>query len=212
MVQSRFSISRYTVSHSKLMALALATAIALPVIPVPSARGDDARPPPDAANSASPWDVMRDGVLSAFDSSLDAMLSAVTWISSLAQTGERSDTEEIRSLINLPEKDFREFESLIRAAGFELEGFNFGMGANPNLELRFGFVRQPSDKEKAELRERIGGNRDALGAVRRAVISALLDVLRYVDAVPASGYRLSGVSMRVALPPEVKVNFQRTRS
>ena len=48
-------------------------------------------------------------------------------------------------------------------------------------------------------------------AVRRSVVLGLLDATRYVDSSPASGYRLSGVGMRLGTPPDVRVRFRRIK-
>lgn len=188
------------------MALAVTALLILPARPAVSQMS--------GAQPASPsglWDSMRNGATGAFEFGSHVMRSMSWWMSGSSGSQSESRIDDIRSLLNLSEKEFREFDAMIRLSGFELHGFSFGLGGPADLELAFDFERLLSDKEKSELRQLIDQSRSAISAVRRTVILALLDASRYVDAAPASGYRLRSVSLRLSTPPDVRIRFQRTR-
>ncbi|CAK0756103.1 hypothetical protein WCLP8_2710003 [uncultured Gammaproteobacteria bacterium] len=164
-----------------------------------------------SAHGGTVWEMVRDSTLEAVGYGAAVLHSVAAWLSDLGQGGgDRVDGAELRALIGLPEKNFREFESLILAAGFRLTAITLGTSEPPELDLSFAFARHPSDKERANLRAAIAARNGGLGSsLWRTVLNALLDATRYVDAIPASGYRLEGVSIRIGSASTVKVNFRR---
>ena len=195
-----FSVSRL------VMAVAVAALLILPAGPAGS-QVSGSQPAPGAGL----WDNMRSGAFGAFEFGSQVMRSMSGWMTGPPGHQDDSRMDDIRSLLNLSEKEFREFDTLIRMSGFELQGFSFGLGGPTDLELAFDFERLLSDKEKSDLRQLIDQSRGMITAVRRIIILALLDASRYVDAAPASGYRLRSVSLRLSTPPDVRIRFQRAR-
>jgi hypothetical protein len=122
---------------------------------------------------------------------------------------DASKAEDVRGLLNLSDKEFREFDAQIRAAGYVLQGYSFGLGGGSDVELVFDFERLIDDRERSELSHQLEQQAGVANAVRRSVILGLLDATRHIDASPAGGYRLGGVVMRLGSPLDVRLQFRR---
>jgi hypothetical protein len=92
-----------------------------------------------------------------------------------------------------------------------LQGYSLGLDGNAAVELMFDFERILSDRERTDLRHQLDRQEGAVSPVRRSVILTLLDATKYIDASPASGYRLTGVTMRLGSPPDVRIKFKRIK-
>ena len=79
------------------------------------ARADDRSNP---AASESWWDSVRGGPKDIFDYGLLTIRSLADWVTGGTPNPSDGKTEDIRSLLNLSDKEFREFDALIHAAGF----------------------------------------------------------------------------------------------
>ncbi len=172
------------------------------------ARADDRSNP---AASESWWDSVRGGPKDIFDYGLLTIRSLADWVTGGTPNPSDGKTEDIRSLLNLSDKEFREFDALIHAAGFVLQNYSFGLGGSSDVELTFDFERTITEPERFELHHQMEQQGSTAIAVHRSIILGLLDANRYRDASPAGGYRLSGVTMRLGSPPDVRVRFQRSK-
>ena len=173
----------------------------------------------DAEGSGAPaavtqtlWDSVRTGAFGVLEYGSQMMRSVTGWFVVSGGEGDEIKPETIRSLLSLSDKEFREFELLIRAAGYVLQGYSFGSDGNSEVEMVFDFERVISDRERSELRHQLEHQGGSAGAARRTIVMALLDATRYVDASPASGYRLIGMTMRLSSPPDVRIRFRRIKS
>ena len=166
---------------------------------------------PPAAASGTLWDSLRTGAFGVLEYGSQVMRSVTGWLFTSGGEGDEAKAEDIRGLLSLSDKEFREFELLIRAAGYVLQGYSFGVDGGSEVELVFDFERVISDRERAELRRQLEQQNGGVNAARREIILGLLDTTRYVDASPASGYRLAGMTMRLSSPPDVRIRFRRTK-
>lgn len=173
------------------------------------ARADGAGAPAAAAQNL--WDTMRAGTFGVLEYGAGMVRSVTGWLVGGGGGQEEAKAEDIRGLLNLSDKEFREFEAQVRAAGYILQGYSFGLGGGSEVELVFDFERVISDRERTDLRHLLDQQGGVAGAVRRSVLLGLVDATKYVDAAPASGYRLSGVTMRLGTPPDVRVRFRRMK-
>lgn len=190
--------------------LARTALLALPLV-LP---GAPARAETGPAPAQNLWDSMRAGTFGLLDYGAGMVGSAVGWLGLpgwRAGAAEESKAEDIRGLLNLSDKEFREFEALVRAAGFVLQGYSVGLGVGAEVELAFDFERVVGERERADLIRLIDQQTGAGGTVRRAILLGLTDAAKYVDAVPASGYRLAGVTMRLGGTPDVRARFRRMK-
>lgn len=192
-----------------LTRLVSAAVVALALIsPGAVARAQTAAPP--AAASQNLWDTMRAGTFGVLEYGAGMVRSVTGWL--VGGGGpEEVKAEDIRGLLNLSDKEFREFETQVRAAGYVLQGYSFGLNGGSEVELVFDFERVIGDRERADLRHLLDQQGGAAGAVRRSVLLGLVDATKYVDASPASGYRMSGVTMRLGPPLDVRVRFRRMK-
>jgi hypothetical protein len=186
------------------MAVALAALLILPAAPAGSQS-----PGSQGLPGTGLWDALRSGTYGAIEFGSQVVRSVTWWMAGVNSAPEEGHLDDIRGLLNLSEKEFREFDALIRLSGFELQGFSFGIGGPTDMELAFDFERLLTNREKSELRQLVEQSRGVISAMRKSIILALLDASKYVDAAPASGYRLRGVSLRLGTPPEVRIRFQR---
>ena len=195
-----------------LSALLIATMLAVSGLAMSgaSAAAEGAAAPPAAVQTL--WDSQRAGAFGVLEYGSQMVRSVTGWLFSAGSEGGEAKTEDIRGLLSLSDKEFREFELLVRAAGYGLQGYSFGFDGNSEVELVFDFERLISDRERAELRHQMEQQGGGGNAARRDIILGLLDATRYVDASPASGYRLAGVTMRLSSPPDVRIRFRRTKS
>ena len=175
--------------------------------------------PASAESSAAPalavqnlWDSLRAGAFGVLEYGSQMMRSVTGWLFTGGEESDTAKTEDIRGLLSLSDKEFREFDALIRAAGYALQGYSFGLDGSSEVELVFDFERVISDRERAELRHQLEPQGNAGAAARRNIVRNLLDATRYVDAPPASGYRLAGVTMRLGSQPDVRIRFRRAKS
>ena len=174
--------------------------------------GGPARAEPPAATTAQTlWDSLRTGAAEALDYGSRMVRSVTGWL--FPGGGEdEAKTGDVHGLFSLSEKEFRDFEQLVRTAGYALQGYSFGTEEDADLvELAFEFERVISARERAELLRQLDQLSGGLAATRRTIILGLLDATRYVDASPASGYRLAGLTMRLNTPPDVRIRFRRTK-
>jgi hypothetical protein len=156
------------------------------------------------------WDGLRAGTFGVLDYGSSAVRAVTGWLTGTG-TGDEVKTEDVRGLLSLSDKEFREFDTLVRAAGFVLQGYSFGLTGNGDVELSFDFERSISERERTELRRLVEQQGGVVNAVRRTILLGLLDATRYIDAAPASGYRLIGVTMRPGSPPDVRIKFRRNK-
>ena len=175
--------------------------------------------PADAESGGAPapaaqtlWDNVRAGAAGVLEYGSQVVRSMTGWFFAAGSEGEEVKAEDIRGLLSLSDKEFREFELLVRAAGYVLQGYSFGLDGNSEVEMVFDFERVISDRERSELRHQLEHQGGSAGAARRTIVMALLDATRYVDASPASGYRLIGMTMRLSSPPDVRIRFRRIKS
>jgi len=157
------------------------------------------------------WDTLRAGTFGALEYGAGMVRGLTGWITGAGPGPDEVRAEDIRGLLNLSDKEFRDFETLVRAAGYVLQGYSFGLDGGSEVELVFDFERVISDRERTDLRHLLDQQSGAVNAVRRSIVLGLLDATRYVDNSPASGYRLGGVSMRLGSPPDVRVKFRRIK-
>ena len=168
-----------------------------------------AAPPPAASRNL--WDSLRAGAFGVLEYGSQMVRSVTGWFFTAGGEGDEAKAEDIRGLLSLSDKEFREFELLIRAAGYVLQGYSFGVDGNSEVELVFDFERVISDRERSDLRHQLEQQNGGINAARRDIVLGLLDATRYVDASPASGYRLAGMTMRLSSPPDVRIRFRRTK-
>ncbi len=190
----------------------IAATLAMPGV---SAAADS---PGGAPAAAAPdwWGSVRAGTAGVLGYGVQAVRSLSDWLTGAGAGADDGKTEDLHGLLNLSDKEFRDFETLVRAAGYVLQGYSLGLdgGAGDNgsgVELAFDFERMISDRERADLRRQLDQQDGAVTPVRRNVILALLDATRYTDASPASGYRLAGVTMHLGAPPDVRIKFRRIK-
>lgn len=139
-------------------------------------------------------------------------LQPVTWwFSGGNPSPEEIRVDEANGFLHLSEKEFREFDSLIRSTGFALQGLRVGLGGLAEMELSFDFERLMSDQEKTSLRQALERQYGTLNALRKAVILALMDAGRYGEAGPAQGFRLRSVSLRLGNPADFQLRFRRNK-
>ena len=174
-----------------------------------AARAEGAAAP--AVPAQTLWDSLRIGAFGVLEYGSQMVRSVTGWIFATGNEGGETKTEDIRGLLSLSDKEFRDFELMIRSAGYVLLGYSFGFEDNSEVELVFDYERTLSDRERDELRHQLEHQGGGINAVRRNIVLGLLDANRYVDASPASGYRLAGVTMRLSTPPDVRVRFRRTK-
>ena len=174
--------------------------------------------PAGAEGSGSPalaaqtlWDSLRAGAFGVLEYGSQMARSVNGWFFTAGSDGSEIKAEDIRGLLSLSDKEFRDFELLVRAAGYTLQGYSFGADDGPEVELVFDFERVISDRERSELRRQLEQQGGGIAAARRSIILGLLDATRYVDASPASGYRLAGMTMRLSSPPDVRIRFRRIK-
>ena len=165
--------------------------------------------PPPAVQSL--WDSLRAGAFGVLEYGSLVVRSVTGWFYTPGGEGDEVKAEDIRGLLSLSDKEFREFELLIRAAGYVLQGYSFGLDGDAEVELVFDFERVISNRERSELRHQLEQQSGGVNAARRGIIFGLLDATRYADASPASGYRLAEVTMRLGTPPDVRVRFRRVK-
>ena len=167
--------------------------------------------PPAGAATQTLWDSLQVDAAEVLDYGSRMVHSVTGWFFSDNGEGE-AKSEDIHSLVSLSEKEFRDFEQLVRTAGYALQGYSFGTGDDADeVELTFGFERVIPERERAELLRQLDQLSGGLAATRRAIILGLLDATRYEDASPASGYRFAGLTMRLSTPPDVRIRFRRTK-
>lgn len=171
-------------------------------------------PPPIARTPVGQglWDSLRSAVFGTLDYGAQVVSALGGWLGGAGGEIDAGKIEDIRGLLSLSDKEFREFETLIHSTGYELQGYSFGLGRGSDLELVFDFDRAITDKERADVYRSLDQQGTGLNAVRRNVIGALLEASKYIDASPASGYRLTGVVVRVGASPDVRLRFRRVRS
>ncbi len=157
------------------------------------------------------WDTLRAGASGVLEYGSQMVRSVTGWFFSSGGESDEAKAEDIRGLLSLSDKEFREFETLIRAAGYGLQGYSFGLDGESEVELVFDFERMISDRERSELRRQLDHQGGGGSAARRSIILGLLDATRYVDASPATGYRLAGMTMRLNSPPDVRIRFRRMK-
>ena len=157
------------------------------------------------------WDSVRAGTFGALEYSAGMVRSVTGWFTGAGSGPDEVRAEDIRGLLNLSDKEFRDFEALVRAAGYLLQGYSFGADGSSDVELVFDFERLISDRERSDLRRLLDQQGGTVTVVRRSIVLGLLDATRYVDSSPASGYRLAGVSMRLGSPPDVRIRFRRIK-
>ena len=193
-------------SITRLMSVAvLAALMTVAAVPV---RAQLLGGPAVAAQSI--WDSMWAGTAGALDYGATVVRALTGWFVGSGPAGEVG-AEDARGLLNLSDKEFREFDGLVRAAGYVLQGYSFGLDGISRIELEFDFERAVSERERVDLRHVLDQQGGVVNVMRRSVILALLDATRYIDAPPAAGYRLAGVSVRPQTPPEVRVRFRRSK-
>ena len=190
-----------------MSAAVIATMLALS--PVPAGAESSAAPALAVQNL---WDSLRAGAFGVLEYGSQVMRSMTGWLFTAGDEGDTAKAEDIRGLLSLSDKEFREFDALVRAAGYSLQGYSFGLDGGSEVELVFDFERVISDRERTELRRQLEPQGNAGAAARQAIVRSLLDATRYVDAPPASGYRLAGVTMRLGSQPDVRIRFRRTKS
>jgi hypothetical protein len=156
------------------------------------------------------WDGLRAGTYGALEYGSLVVRSLTGWLTG-AGTGDEVKTEDVRGLLSLSDKEFREFDTLVRAAGFVLQGYSFGLNGGGEVELSFDFERTIAERDRTELRRQVEQQGGVVNAVRRNILLGLLDATRYIDAAPASGYRLIGVTMRLGSPPDIRIKFRRNK-
>jgi len=137
--------------------------------------------------------------------------SLTDWLTGAGAGPDESKVEDVRGLLNLSDKEFRDFETQVRAAGYVLQGYSLGLDGASGVELAFDFERMISDQERTDLRLQLDRQEGTVTPVRRTVILELLNATRYIDASPASGYRLAGVTLRLGSPPDVRIKFRRIK-
>jgi len=164
-----------------------------------------------AAASQDWWGSVRTGTVGVLEYGALMARSLTGWLTGSGAGLDEGKTEDVRGLLNLSDKEFRDFETLIRAAGYVLQRYSFGLDGNSEVELVFDFERMISDRERADLRLQLDQQDGGGTPVRRSVILALLNATKYIDASPASGYRLAGVTMRLGSPPDVRLTFRRIK-
>ena len=157
------------------------------------------------------WDSVRAGTFGALEYGTGMMRALTGWVTGAAPGPDEIKAEDIRGLLNLSDKEFRDFETLVRSAGYVLQGYSFGLDGGSEVELGFEFERLISDRERADLRRLLDQQNGAVTAVRRSIVLGLLDATRYVDSSPASGFRLAGVAMRLGSPADVRIRFRRIK-
>ncbi len=172
----------------------------------------------DASGTSAPtvaaqtlWDGLRAGAFGVLDYGAQMMRSMSGWFIVSGGEADEIKAEDVRALLSLSDKEFREFELLVRAAGYLLQGYSLGVEGGSEVELVFDFERVIGDRERSELRHQLERQGGPLGAARRSIIFSLLDATRYADASPASGYRLIGMTMRLSSAPEVRIRFRRMK-
>lgn len=177
-----------------------------------TAGGTDAPAPAAAAAPAAAqdwWGSVRAGTAGVLEYGAQVVRSLTDWLTGAGSDGNK--VEDVRGLLNLSEKEFRDFETLVRAAGYALQDYSLGLDGASEVELTFDFERMISDQERSELRLQLDRQDDAVSPVRRSVILELLNATRYIDASPAGGYRLAGVTIRLGSPPDVRIRFRRIK-
>ena len=107
------------------------------------ARADGAGAPAAAAQNL--WDTMRAGTFGVLEYGAGMVRSVTGWLVGGGGGQEEAKAEDIRGLLNLSDKEFREFEAQVRAAGYILQGYSFGLGGGSEVELVFDFERVISD-------------------------------------------------------------------
>jgi hypothetical protein len=187
-------------------AAVIAAALAMPAA---SVRAEGAGGPAIAPQNW--WDTVRAGTTGVVEYGVLMVRSLTDWLTGTGAGPDESKTEDVRGLLNLSDKEFRDFETLVRAAGYVLQGYSFGLDSGSGVELVFDFERVISDRERADLRLQLDQQEGGVTAVRRSVILELLNATRYIDASPAGGYRLAGVTIRLGAPPDVRIKFRRIK-
>jgi hypothetical protein len=157
------------------------------------------------------WDGLRSGAFGVLDYGASVVRSVSGWVVGTTPSPDEVKAEDVRGLLSLSDKEFREFDTQVRAAGYVLQGYSFGLDGSSEVELAFDFERALSERERTDLRHLVDQQSGAANTVRHTIIVGLLDASRYIDASPASGYRLAGVTMRLGSPPDVRVRFQRNK-
>ncbi|MEI8394084.1 MAG: hypothetical protein WCF85_05070 [Rhodospirillaceae bacterium] len=188
---------------------ALSAAPACAARPEPAVLGELAVLDGPVAAAGDLWDSLRAGTFGALEYGVSTVRSLTGWLIG-SGPAEPSGGDEGHGLLNMSDKEFREFDGAVRAAGYGLQGCSFGLDGS-TVELNFDFERVISERERADLRRMLDQQNGPAGLARRSIILALLDATRYVDAPPASGYRLAGVWMRPGTPPDVRVRFRRIK-
>ncbi len=178
-----------------------------PIAQAPIAQAPVAQP----AVGQGLWDSVRSALFGTLDYGAQVVSTFGGWLGGGGGESDTNKIEDIRGLLSLSDKEFREFETLVRSAGYELQGYSFGLGRSLDMEMVFDFERAITDKERADLYRLLDQQGTSLNAVRRSVIDALLEASKYIDASPASGYRLTDVVVRVGASPDVRLRFRRVR-
>ena len=200
---------------TRLMSAAVvATVLAMPGAPASAfgantPAGTSGEPGMPTTTSQGFWDSLGAGTYGVLLYGSQMVRSVAGWVGGGGSGLDETKGEDIRGLLNLSDKEFRDFDALIRAAGYVLQSYSFGLAGGSEIELVFDFERALSDRERADLQRQIEQQGGPGGGIRRSVIQGLLDAARYIDASPASGYRLAGVSMRLGAPLDVRVRFRR---
>ena len=182
--------------------------VAALAMPGTSARADGGG---QAVAASGWWDSVRAGTADAFGYGALMARSVADWVIGGGSGAGDARTEDIRGLLNLSDKEFREFDTLSRAAGYVLQGYSFGLDGGSDVELVFDFERVISEQERGDLQRQMEQQGGVASAVRRNVILGLFDATRYIDALPAGGFRLAGVTMRLGSPPDLRVRFRRVK-
>ena len=198
-------------SAARLVSAAVVAGLLLLPVPAARAQGYGLNLGLPAVAAQDLWDSVRAGTFGALEYGTGMMRGLTGWITGAGPGPDEVRAEDIRGLLNLSDKEFRDFETLVRAAGYALQGYSFGLDGGSEVELTFDFERVISDRERTDLRHLLDQQSGAANAVRRSVVLGLLDATRYVDSSPASGYRLAGVTMRLGAPPDVRLKFRRIK-
>ncbi|CAK0775782.1 hypothetical protein CCP2SC5_60045 [Azospirillaceae bacterium] len=156
------------------------------------------------------WEMVRDETMVIFDYGSTWFRSLLAWASSFVGGAEPASGGAPRELMTLSEKEFREFDALVAAAGFRLNEIRFGIGSVSTVELTFEFKQVIGDKERAALERRLNEQRESIGPVRGRVIVSLLDSAKQIGAISVDGFRIIGVFIRVGSSFDVKINYRRT--
>ncbi len=172
------------------------------------AAGGEALAAPMAPPQTTLWDNLRASAFDVLEYGAQMVRSVTGWIFPVESDSKNDD---IRGVLSLSDKEFRDFELMIRSAGYVLLGYSLGFGRSAEVELAFDLERTLSDHERDQLRYQVEHQGGGTNAMRRDIILGLLNANRYVESTPANGYRFAGLTMRLSSPPEMRMRFRRTK-